>query len=188
MERISSRQMTLGSTFGISKTTTKLTTWWILSLLKSRRSHKWLPTWSTIHGDLTSSFSPQVKGMYAIVISEWALNSKMRLLSSNLKKTPHDNISSRTSSTQYPRPSLPQYRTTTSSPATIWPCRFGMFATTSNPCRRWMSQNILTVNSVNYTRVKEFSTSSIYRSRRIQGRYWPVVITHTHMLSISTGK
>ena len=136
MERIFSRQMILGSIFGISKTITKLTTWWILSLLKSRRSPKWSPTWSTILDDLTSSSSRQVKGTFAIVISVWALNSKMQLLSSNSKRTPHGNISSRTSSTQFPRPSSPQHPTTTSSPATIWPYRSGTFATTSNLCRR----------------------------------------------------
>ena len=188
MERISSRQMILGSIFGISKTITKLTTWWILSLLKSRRSPKWSHTWSTIHDDLTSSSSRQVKGMFAIVISVWALNSKMQLLSSNLKKTLHGNISLQTSSTRFPRPSSPQHLTTTSSPATIWPYRSGTFATTSNLCRRWMSQNTLTVNFVNYTRVKEYSTSSICRSRQIRGKYWLAVITHTHMWLIYTGK
>ena len=188
MERISSLQTTLGSIFGISKTTTKLTIWWILSLQKLKRSLKWSPTWSTIRDDLTSSFSRQVKGMYAIVISVWALNLKMQLLSSNSKKTPHGNISLRTSSTQFPRPSSPQHLTTTSSPATIWPYRSGMFATTSNLCRPWMSQNTLTVSFVNYMRVREFSTSSIYRSHQIRGRYWLAVITHTHMWSTYTGK
>ena len=188
MERISSLQTTLGSIFGISKTTTKLTIWWILSLQKLKRSPKWSPTWSTIRDDLTSSFSRQVKGMYAIVISVWALNLKMQLLSSNSKKTPHGNISLRTSSTQFPRPSSPQHLTTTSSPATIWPYRSGMFATTSNLCRPWMSQNTLTVSFVNYMRVREFSTSSIYRSHQIRGRYWLAVITHTLMWSTYTGK
>ena len=188
MGRISSRLTILGSIFGISKTITKLIIWLILSLLKSKRSPKWSLTWSTIRDDLTSSFFRQVKGMYAIVISVWARNSKTLLLSSNSKKTPHDNISLQTSSTQFPRPSSPQHQTTTSFPATIWPCRFGMSATTSNLCRHWMSQNTLTVNSVNYMRVNEFSTSSISRSRRIRGRYWLAVITHMLMWSTYTEK
>ena len=188
MERISSRQMILGSIFGISKTITRLTTWWILNLQKSKRSPKWSHTWSTIRDDLTSSSSRQVKGMFAIVISVLALNSKMLLLSSNSKKTPHGNISLRTSSTRFPRPNSPQHLTTTYSPATIWPYRSGTFATTSNLCRRWMSQNTLTVSFVNYTRVKGFSTSSIFRFRQIRGRYWLAVITHTRMWLIYTEK